>query len=179
MYFFNSQNIPPNPNKHLSTFSKTCLLYTSPSPRDGLLSRMPSSAWKKITPSQLCSPVYTAVGRESMRDQPCRGWRWRGRLRGSTGSVEAEPGHQQSGVRAADRARRLRHLQEAHGIDIIVYSLVAPSYLLLYLVHGLLIYSACAIDNRQPQSIYQYEYAPRHHTMIAATLSTILLVLYL
>ena len=25
----------------------TCLLYTSPSPRDGLLSRMPSSAWKK------------------------------------------------------------------------------------------------------------------------------------
>ena len=24
--------------------SKTCLLYTSPSPRDGLLSRMPSSA---------------------------------------------------------------------------------------------------------------------------------------
>ena len=24
-----------------------CLLYTSPSPRDGLLSRMPSSAWKK------------------------------------------------------------------------------------------------------------------------------------
>ena len=25
-------------------FSHTCLLYTSPSPRDGLLSRMPSSA---------------------------------------------------------------------------------------------------------------------------------------
>ena len=25
-------------------FIKTCLLYTSPSPRDGLLSRMPSSA---------------------------------------------------------------------------------------------------------------------------------------
>ena len=25
-------------------FSKNCLLYTSPSPRDGLLSRMPSSA---------------------------------------------------------------------------------------------------------------------------------------
>ena len=25
-------------------FTKTCLLYTSPSPRDGLLSRMPSSA---------------------------------------------------------------------------------------------------------------------------------------
>ena len=27
-----------------STFINTCLLYTSPSPRDGLLSRMPSSA---------------------------------------------------------------------------------------------------------------------------------------
>ena len=27
----------------------SCLLYTSPSPRDGLLSRMPSSAWKKWT----------------------------------------------------------------------------------------------------------------------------------
>ena len=27
-----------------STLSKHCLLYTSPSPRDGLLSRMPSSA---------------------------------------------------------------------------------------------------------------------------------------
>ena len=26
------------------TFEYTCLLYTSPSPRDGLLSRMPSSA---------------------------------------------------------------------------------------------------------------------------------------
>ena len=26
------------------SFSRTCLLYTSPSPRDGLLSRMPSSA---------------------------------------------------------------------------------------------------------------------------------------
>ena len=28
-------------------YLKSCLLYTSPSPRDGLLSRMPSSAWKK------------------------------------------------------------------------------------------------------------------------------------
>ena len=27
-----------------TTFKKGCLLYTSPSPRDGLLSRMPSSA---------------------------------------------------------------------------------------------------------------------------------------
>ena len=29
---------------NLSKISKACLLYTSPSPRDGLLSRMPSSA---------------------------------------------------------------------------------------------------------------------------------------
>ena len=28
----------------LKTLAKSCLLYTSPSPRDGLLSRMPSSA---------------------------------------------------------------------------------------------------------------------------------------
>ena len=28
----------------LTIFEKSCLLYTSPSPRDGLLSRMPSSA---------------------------------------------------------------------------------------------------------------------------------------
>ena len=35
-------------NNHLNeikfTDARTCLLYTSPSPRDGLLSRMPSSA---------------------------------------------------------------------------------------------------------------------------------------
>ena len=31
-------------NDYLSADCKTCLLYTSPSPRDGLLSRMPSSA---------------------------------------------------------------------------------------------------------------------------------------
>ena len=30
--------------RHLDALAKTCLLYTSPSPRDGLLSRMPSSA---------------------------------------------------------------------------------------------------------------------------------------
>ena len=30
--------------KHKKAWLKTCLLYTSPSPRDGLLSRMPSSA---------------------------------------------------------------------------------------------------------------------------------------
>ena len=28
----------------IHAFSRSCLLYTSPSPRDGLLSRMPSSA---------------------------------------------------------------------------------------------------------------------------------------
>ena len=31
-------------DSHLQDFGVTCLLYTSPSPRDGLLSRMPSSA---------------------------------------------------------------------------------------------------------------------------------------
>ena len=31
-------------DNQLSEVMKTCLLYTSPSPRDGLLSRMPSSA---------------------------------------------------------------------------------------------------------------------------------------
>ena len=44
---------PNNPTKHFYAnivprsyipFPKNCLLYTSPSPRDGLLSRMPSSA---------------------------------------------------------------------------------------------------------------------------------------
>ena len=34
----------PKPEGHLSIEGVTCLLYTSPSPRDGLLSRMPSSA---------------------------------------------------------------------------------------------------------------------------------------
>ena len=33
-----------NYNKIQTITSKGCLLYTSPSPRDGLLSRMPSSA---------------------------------------------------------------------------------------------------------------------------------------
>ena len=39
--------ISPNAQCHLDCLSldqKDCLLYTSPSPRDGLLSRMPSSA---------------------------------------------------------------------------------------------------------------------------------------
>ena len=49
----NFTNINTNPSKFLSQNPKfvrsalsqyTCLLYTSPSPRDGLLSRMPSSA---------------------------------------------------------------------------------------------------------------------------------------
>ena len=33
--------------KEAADKAAACLLYTSPSPRDGLLSRMPSSAWKK------------------------------------------------------------------------------------------------------------------------------------
>ena len=38
-------SIPPYVwNKILGHHLKVCLLYTSPSPRDGLLSRMPSSA---------------------------------------------------------------------------------------------------------------------------------------
>ena len=40
--FFNSQG--KNPEKPDTKTEKACLLYTSPSPRDGLLSRMPSSA---------------------------------------------------------------------------------------------------------------------------------------
>ena len=35
---------PPAPPQQPHTEPNTCLLYTSPSPRDGLLSRMPSSA---------------------------------------------------------------------------------------------------------------------------------------
>ena len=38
---------PPYANGHIhmgTALNKICLLYTSPSPRDGLLSRMPSSA---------------------------------------------------------------------------------------------------------------------------------------
>ena len=38
------QAIDPNPNAEVGVPYKACLLYTSPSPRDGLLSRMPSSA---------------------------------------------------------------------------------------------------------------------------------------
>ena len=35
---------PPNTAREISLMNRNCLLYTSPSPRDGLLSRMPSSA---------------------------------------------------------------------------------------------------------------------------------------
>ena len=39
------QGYKQDPGEYLTkTFTEVCLLYTSPSPRDGLLSRMPSSA---------------------------------------------------------------------------------------------------------------------------------------
>ena len=40
---FNNERVAIEDAKLYSTYG-TCLLYTSPSPRDGLLSRMPSSA---------------------------------------------------------------------------------------------------------------------------------------
>ena len=50
-YFVVNVSSPNTPNlrdlqekKPLTALLQTCLLYTSPSPRDGLLSRMPSSA---------------------------------------------------------------------------------------------------------------------------------------
>src|SRR5680860_249695 len=39
-----AQSFFPSSIDHISAGSNDCLLYTSPSPRDGLLSRMPSSA---------------------------------------------------------------------------------------------------------------------------------------
>src|SRR5680860_1333621 len=39
-----SVSIAPGPHSVLTGVVEACLLYTSPSPRDGLLSRMPSSA---------------------------------------------------------------------------------------------------------------------------------------
>ena len=36
--------LPAGPTDEYDVFINSCLLYTSPSPRDGLLSRMPSSA---------------------------------------------------------------------------------------------------------------------------------------
>src|SRR5665647_3713056 len=41
---FNGGYTRPEPNMQGNGYSYSCLLYTSPSPRDGLLSRMPSSA---------------------------------------------------------------------------------------------------------------------------------------
>ena len=40
----NDLDIKAKVTKNTQSNSKFCLLYTSPSPRDGLLSRMPSSA---------------------------------------------------------------------------------------------------------------------------------------
>jgi tetratricopeptide (TPR) repeat protein len=42
--FYSKDEIEQNINKSLKNLVESCLLYTSPSPRDGLLSRMPSSA---------------------------------------------------------------------------------------------------------------------------------------
>ena len=45
--FIQQESLTPEElNRSISKFNQyiTCLLYTSPSPRDGLLSRMPSSA---------------------------------------------------------------------------------------------------------------------------------------
>ena len=39
-----AQAIAKEPGTSGTTYNNNCLLYTSPSPRDGLLSRMPSSA---------------------------------------------------------------------------------------------------------------------------------------
>ena len=43
-YFFDVKSTRGGDYYVTITESKSCLLYTSPSPRDGLLSRMPSSA---------------------------------------------------------------------------------------------------------------------------------------
>ena len=45
--FFSFYNMAADRLCNNMALSYVCLLYTSPSPRDGLLSRMPSSAWKK------------------------------------------------------------------------------------------------------------------------------------
>ena len=39
-----AETIDPNSAEGFVALNRNCLLYTSPSPRDGLLSRMPSSA---------------------------------------------------------------------------------------------------------------------------------------
>ena len=43
-YYFNYGGQGPLPKSSLEAIVKTCLLYTSPSPRDPWKSRMPSSA---------------------------------------------------------------------------------------------------------------------------------------
>ena len=43
-YITHSQNLRKSKGEVINPLVTTCLLYTSPSPRDGLLSRMPSSA---------------------------------------------------------------------------------------------------------------------------------------
>ena len=43
-YFNSNQTKDPNDDNDVDDSFCICLLYTSPSPRDGLLSRMPSSA---------------------------------------------------------------------------------------------------------------------------------------
>ena len=44
MIFARNEAKVPNLETNTVTVTEVCLLYTSPSPRDGLLSRMPSSA---------------------------------------------------------------------------------------------------------------------------------------
>ena len=44
VYAAKNVNIEVNKGEILGLVGESCLLYTSPSPRDGLLSRMPSSA---------------------------------------------------------------------------------------------------------------------------------------
>mgnify|MGYP003307478368 CR=1 FL=1 len=44
LFTLNNRRYGPIPGAYMVMCTKPCLLYTSPSPRDGLLSRMPSSA---------------------------------------------------------------------------------------------------------------------------------------
>ena len=44
LYYLEVRQVFLDPKLSLKKLSEICLLYTSPSPRDGLLSRMPSSA---------------------------------------------------------------------------------------------------------------------------------------
>ena len=70
LMFYNSISIslslsPPPPPSAIATVgflsprAGTCLLYTSPSPRDRQKSRMPSSAWKKIRPIFFTSEIVS------------------------------------------------------------------------------------------------------------------------